>query len=268
MKTRFKFVARGDARARETENQSSRFAWVLVRWLSLLGVLAPAHAPAAPAANSGAARLFERAATIYGEARSLTLDYRVTSNRPDVPAAERGSIAWRKPDFYAQSWTYSGGSGHVAADAKQIYFTDVNGKTGRTNWKGEFGFWASLPWSLPGNSEFLLRGQKISMRGAILRALPPQTLEGVPCDGALLDLRAVNGDTIRFWFAHKSGLLMRETWAVRLPDSDQIAQVQTRYFNIRLNPKLKRADFVRPDEERAPVVAADNESDSLGLPRE
>ena len=47
---------------------------------------------------------------------------------------------------------------------------------------------------------------------------------------------------------------MRESWAVRLPDSTQIVQVQTRYFHIRLNPKLERRDFVRADEETAPVI--------------
>ncbi len=207
---------------------------------------------AAPAINP--AMLFERAATLYGNAQSLSLDYRITSdNQTAIPLDERGQIRWSKPKLYAQNWTYSGGSGHVAADDKQSYSTDVDGKSARTPWSGDFGFWTSLPWPIPGNLEQLLRGQKISMRGAVVRTLPPQKIEGVMCDGALLDLRRVNGDTIRFWFARKTGLLVRESWAVRLPDSTQIVQVQTRYFNIRINPKLKRRDFVRADEEAAPL---------------
>ncbi len=205
---------------------------------------------AAPATNP--AKLFERAATIYGDAQSLSLDYRITSdNQAAIPLNERGQILWSKPKLYAQSWTYSGGRGHVAADDEQIYSTDVDGKSARQNWSGDFGFWTSLPWPIPGNLEFLLRGQKISMRGAVTRPLAPQKLEGILCDGATLDLRRVNGDTIRFWFARKTGLLMRESWAVWLPDSTQIVQVQTRYFNIRLNPKLERRDFVRAEEETA-----------------
>ena len=210
-------------------------------------------------ATSTPAKLFERAATIYGNAQSLSLDYRITSNnQAAIPLDERGQIRWSKPKLYAQSWTYSGGRGHVAADDKQIYSTDVDGKTARQNWSGDFGFWSSLPWPLPGNLEFLLRGQKISMRGAVTRPLPSQKIEGVWCDGAMLDLSRVNGDTIRFWFARKTGLLVRESWAVRLPDSTRIVQVQTRYFDIRLNPKLERADFVRPDEESARLVASDS----------
>ena len=205
------------------------------------------------AQNNPAARLFERAANVYGGAQTLTLDYRVTSNSSAVPA-ENGRIWWSKPKLYAQSWTYAAGSGHVAADDKQIYFTDVDGKVGRRNWTGEFGFWTSLPHPLPGNLEFLLRGQKIPMLDARLASLPAQKVDGVWCDGALLDLRAVNGDTIRFWFARKSGILVRESWTVKLPDSDQFAQVQTRYFNVRLNPKLERGDFVRAAEETAPLV--------------
>ena len=218
-----------------------------------MALFTASYANAAPA---NPARLFERAAKVYGEAQTLTLDYRVTGDTPGVPVAESGRVWWSRPKLYAQSWTYSGGKGHFAADEKQIYFTDVDGKTGRTPWRGEFGFWTSLPWEMPGNLQALLRGQKISMRGAKLRALPSQKIEGVWCDGALLDLRAVNGDTIRFWFARETGLLMRESWAVALPDSDKIAQVQTRYFNIRLNPKLERRDFVRAEEEAAPFVNA------------
>lgn len=206
--------------------------------------------------NPASAKLFARAATIYGEAQTLTLDYRVTSNSRDLPAAESGRIWWRKPKLFAQSWTYSGGSGHVAADDKQIYFTDVDGKVGRQNWSGEFGFWTSLPWRLPGNLEWLLRGQKIPMMNASLRPLKPQKIEGILCDGALLDLSQSNGDMIRFWFERKTGFLVRESWAVKLPDSDKFAQMQTRYFNIRLNPKLERADFVRSDEEMAPISPA------------
>ncbi len=216
---------------------------------------APA-ANAAPAIDPAAARLFERAATVYGNAQTIALDYRVTSSSAAISADESGRIWWRKPKFYAQSWTYSGGNGHIAADDKQIYFTDVDGKVGRQSWKGEFGFWTSLPWPLPGNLEPLLRGQKVSTNGAQLRVLPAQKLEGAWCDGALLDLRKVNGDTIRFWFARKTGLLMRESWAVALPESNQIAQVQTRYFNIRLNPKLERRDFVRAAEETAALSEA------------
>ena len=219
--------------------------------LAVFAWFAPASG-AAPAINP--AKLFERAAKVYGAARSLTLDYRVTSDSSAVPVAESGRIWWSQPKLYAQSWTYAAGSGHVAADSKQIYFTDIDGKVGRQNWKGEFGFWTSLPYSLPGNLEFLLRGQKIPLGNAGLRALPSQKLDGVWCEGALLDLRAVNGDTIRFWFARKTGLLVRESWAIKLPDSGKIAQVQTRYFNIRLNPKLKRGDFVRAAEETAPLV--------------
>ena len=208
---------------------------------------------AAPALK--AAKLFERAATVYANAQSLSLDYRITSdNQTAIPLDERGQILWSKPKLYAQSWTYSGGSGHVAADDKQVYSTDVDGKVARQNWSGDFGFWTSLPWPIPGNLEQLLRGQKISMRGAITRPLASQKIEGIMCDGALLDLRHVNGDTIRFWFARKTGLLMRESWAVRLPDSAQIVQVQTRYFNIALNPKLERRDFVRAGEETAPLL--------------
>lgn len=213
-----------------------------------------ANANAAPAINPTAARLFERAATVYGDAQSLSLDYRVTSNNSALPAAESGRIWWSKPKLYAQIWNYSEGSGHVAADDKQIYFTDVDGKVGRQNWKSEFGFWTSLPWPLPGNLEFLLRGQKIPLMNASVRPLKSQKLDGVWCDGALLDLSQVNGDTIRFWFARQSGLLVRESWAVKLPESNQIAQVQTRYFHIRLNPKLERGDFVRADEEAAPLM--------------
>ena len=236
-------------------NRSQHFVCFCALFTVGLANAAPT-ATAAPAAKPNPARLFERAATVYGEAQTLALDYRVTSDTPTVPIAESGRVWWNQPaKLYAQSWTYSGGTGHFAADDKQIYFTDVDGKSGRNGWSGEFGFWTSLPWETPGNLQLLLRGQKIAMRGAKLRALPPQKLEGVLCDGALLDLRAVNGDTIRFWFARQSGLLMRESWAVRLPDSDQIAQVQTRYFNIRLNPKLERRDFVRETEEAAPVVA-------------
>ena len=205
------------------------------------------------------ARLFQRAATIYGAAQSLSLDYRITSdNQSAIPLDESGHILWRKPKLYAQTFRYSAGVGHIAADDKQIYFTGVDGKTGRQNWSGDFGFWTSLPWPIPGNLEPLLRGQKIPLGNAQLRALAPQKLEGVLCDGALLDLTKVNGDTIRFWFARKTGLLMRESWAVRLPDSTRIVWVQTRYFDIRLNPKLERADFVRPDEESAPLVASDS----------
>ncbi len=224
--------------------------------LLLLGALASlyANANAAPAIDPAATRLFERAATVYGNAQTIALDYRVTSDNAAVPAAEGGRIWWRKPKLYAQSWTYSAGRGHVAADEKQIYFTDVDGKSGRQSWKSEFGFWTSLPWPLPGNLEFLLRGQKIPMMNANVRSLPAQKLEGVWCDGATLDLRRVNGDTIRFWFARKTGLLMRESWAVKLPESDEVAQVQTRYFNIRLNPKLERGDFVRANEEVAPLL--------------
>ena len=220
--------------------------------LALVSILAaPTHA--APATNP--AQLFERAAKIYGNAQSLSLDYRITSaNQTAIPLDERGTILWSKPKLYAQSWTYSGGRGHVAADDKQIYSTDVDGKAARQNWSGDFGFWASLPWPIPGSLEQLLRGQKISLRGAVTRPLPSQKIEGILCDGALLDLRRVNGDTIRFWFARKTGLLMRESWAVRLPDSTQIVQVQTRYFHIRLNPKLERRDFVRADEENSPLL--------------
>ena len=206
-------------------------------------------------APTNPARLFERAARVYGGAQTLSLDYRVKSSDQNAIALdESGEIWWSQTKLYAQSWTYSGGRGHVAADDKQIYFTDVDGKSGRRNWSGEFGFWTSLPWPIPGNLEPLLRGQKIPMGGAPLRALPPQTIEGVLCDGALLDLKQVNGDTIRFWFARKTGALVRESWAVRLPESTQIVQVQTRYFNIRLNPKLQRRDFVRADEESAPQL--------------
>lgn len=211
-------------------------------------------ASAAPAIDPAAAKLFERAATVYGEAQSLTLDYRVTSDNVALPAAESGRIWWRKPRLFAQSWSYSAGRGYVAADDKQIYFIDVDGRAGRQSWKSEFGFWTSLPYPLPGNLEFLLRGQKISMMNARLRLLPSQKLEGIWCDGALLDLRRVNGDTIRFWFARETGLLVRESWAVKLPDSDEIAQVQTRYFNIALNPKLERGNFVRAEEEEAPLL--------------
>ena len=226
------------------------------RPLLLLAAVATFASASRAQANPAAAKLFERAATVYGDARSLTLDYRVTSNSSDLPAAESGRIWWSKPKLYAQNWTYSAGSGHVAADEKQIYFTDVDGKAGRQNWKGEFGFWTSLPWTLPGNLEFLLRGQKIPMMNASLRPLKAQMLDGILCDGALLDLSRSNGDTIRFWFARKTGLLVRESWAVKLPDSDKVAQVQTRYFHIRINPKLERGDFVRSEEEAAPLLEA------------
>ena len=211
---------------------------------------------AMPSVDPAAAKLFERAALVYGGARTIALDYRVTSDSAALPAAESGSLVWRKPQLYAQTFRYSAGNGHFAADDKQIYFTGVDGKTGRVNWKGEFGFWTSLPWEMPGNLQWLLRGQKIPMSNAQLRPLGAQKLEGVLCDGAILDLRRINGDTIRFWFARPTGLLMRESWAVALPDSDKIAQVQTRYFNIRLNPKLERGDFVRESEESAPLVDA------------
>ncbi len=225
------------------------FRFIVASLAALFTFATPA--PAAPAIDPIAARLFERAANVYGNAQTLSLDYRVTSDRRDVPAAESGSIVWRKPTLCAQTFLYSGGRGHFAADAKRIYFTGVDGVSGRQSWKGEFGFWTSLPWELPGNLSFLLRGQKISMRDATLRPIAPRKLEGVLCDGALLDLKRVNGDSIRFWFARDSGLLMRESWAVRLPDSAQIAQLQTRYFNIRLNPKLEWRDFVRESEEAA-----------------
>ena len=221
--------------------------------LILLVTVAYFASPSIAQVDPNAARLFERAATVYGDARTIALDYRVTSNSSDLPAAESGRIWWRQPKLFAQSWSYSGGNGHVAADDRQIYFTDIDGKSGRQNWTGEFGFWTSLPWRLPGNLEFLLRGQKIPMGNASLRALPSQKIEGVWCDGALLDLRKSNGDTIRFWFARKTGWLVRESWAVRLPDSDEIAQLQTRYFGIKINPKLERSDFVRAGEESAPV---------------
>ena len=203
------------------------------------------------------AKLFERAATIYGSARTLTLDYRVTSNSRDLPAAENGRIWWSQPKLFAQNRITVSGSSHVAADDTQIYFTNVDGQVGRQSWCGEFGFWTSLPWPLPGNLEWLLRGQKISMMNASLRPLKSQKLEGILCDGALLDLSKSNGDTIRFWFARKTGFLVRESWAVRLPDSDEIAQLQTRYFNIRLNANLERSDFVRSSEETAPIVAVE-----------
>ena len=219
--------------------------------LALLLFCAPATR-AAPAANP--AQLFERAAQVYGTAKTVALDYRVTSDNAALPTTESGSIVWSQPKLYAQTFRYSAGVGHFAADAKQIYFTDVEGKSGRMAWKGEFGFWTSLPWEIPGNLQWLLRGQKIPMLNAQLRPLKSQRIEGVLCDGALLDLRRVNGDTIRFWFARQTGLLMRESWAVALPDSNRIAQVQTRYFNIRLNPKLERRDFVREAEESAPLV--------------
>ena len=222
-------------------------------FIFLLAACALFAANARAQVNPNAAKLFERAANVYGGAQTLTLDYRVTSNSSDLPAAQSGRIWWSRPKLYAQSWTYTAGSGHVAADDKQIYFTDVDGKTGRRIWTGEFGFWTSLPYPLPGNLEFLLRGQKIPLGNASLRPIQAQKLDGVWCDGALLDLSKANGDTIRFWFARKSGLLVRESWAVRLPDSDQVAQLQTRYFNIRLNPKLKRSDFVYGDEETAPL---------------
>ena len=241
--------------------------------LFLLAACAYCAAPARADVDPAAARLFERAATIYGDAQSVTLDYRVTSNSRDLPAAESGRIWWSRPKMFAQSWTYAAGSGHVAADEKQIYFTDVDGKAGCQNWKGEFGFWTSLPYRLPGNLEFLLRGQKIPLGNASLRSLKSQKLDGVWCDGALLDLRRVNGDTIRFWFARKTGLLMRESWAVALPESNEIAQVQTRYFNIRLNPKLERGDFVRPTEENAPLLEQppsihDGDTDNSGAPKQ
>ncbi len=213
---------------------------------------APSRAEVSPAA----AKLFARAANVYGNARSLTLGYRVTSDNAALPAAESGRIWWSRPQLFAHTWTYAAGSGHVAADEKQVYFTDVDGHAGRRNWKGEFGFWTSLPYQLPGNLEFLLRGQKIPLGSASVRSLKPQKLEGVWCDGALLDLRRVNGDTIRFWFARKTGLLLRESWAVALPESNEIAQVQTRYFNIVINPKLERGDFVRAAEETAPISPA------------
>ena len=229
--------------------------------LLLLSIVALFAAPSRAEVNP-ANRLFERAASVYGEAQTLALDYRVTSNSSDLPAAESGRIWWRQPKMFAQSWNYSAGNGHVAADEKQIYFTDVDGRVGRQSWKGEFGFWTSLPWRLPGHLEFLLRGQKIPLMNASLRALKPQKLEGIWCDGALLDLSRVNGDTIRFWFAHKTGLLVRESWAVKLPESNEIAQVQTRYFHIRLNPKLERGDFVRADEETATISPASEQNRS------
>lgn len=213
----------------------------------------------ASAAPDASARLFERAWRVYGEAQSLALDYTVTSDSSALPALERGAILWRKPDFYAQTFAYDAGAGHFAADAKQIYFTQVDGVAGRYAWHSlaRLGFWNDLPWDVPGHLTLLLRGQKLyGANNWNLRALPSQRIEGVWCDGALLQERAGNGDSIRFWFAHGDGTLRRESWRVALPDG-HFANVQTRYFNIRLNPKLERSDFVRAAEATAPVVDPD-----------
>lgn len=223
-------------------------------------LLSSAPVWAAPASiEPAAARLFERAARVYGDAATLALDYQTSCNYPQLVAPERGSIRWRQPDFYAQSFEYSAGSGHFAADPKAIYFTQIDGQSGRFGWKSKLGFWGFLPWELPGHLQILLRGGAFfsaSMPNLRVSVLPAQTIDGALCDGVLLDERARNGDSTRFWFERATGVLRRESWSVKLPDCDQFAQVQTRYFNVRLNPKLERADFVSDAEAVAPMGAA------------
>lgn len=225
--------------------------------LALL-MLKPAWA--APDVRPAAARLFERAAQVYGGAQTVSLDYQTTSDAPAYPAVERGTVVWAKPDLYAQTFVYAAGSGHFAADADTVYFTRIGGQSGRTPWKSYFGFWNDLPWDVPGHLADLLRGRPLfssAMAGLQLRVLPARDIEGIWCDGALLDLSKVNGDSIRFWFARKSGALRRESWSVKLPDGGGFAHVQTRYFKVRFNPKLERADFISNAEAQAPLVDPD-----------
>lgn len=222
-------------------------------------ILTMARANAAPV-DPGAARLFERATRVYGTAKTLSLDYRVTCDAPALQMEESGRVCW-KPGFYAQEFRYARGRGHFAADADTVYFTRTDGASGRYAWKSFFGFWNSLPWPVPGHLAQLLRGQKLLGGAGRTKVLPAQTIEGVPCDGVWVDLGA-GQDKFRLWFARRDGTLRRESWLVVLPDIGQTVWVQTRYSALHIGAPLERADFITPAEVAAPLV----DPDALGAP--
>ena len=230
--------------------------------LALLALCA-AMAASAHAAATDVAPLFERAAKVYGQAQTLSLDYRVFCDAPAWQMEERGHISW-KPGFYAQDFIYARGHGHFAAqtnakNAGTIYFTRTGGQSGRLPWQSDFGFWASLPWDVPGHVEALLRGRRLGAGAA--QVLPAQKVDGVWCDGVAVDTGA-GQDKFRFWFARRDGTLRRESWRVVLPDGGKAFWVQTSYSAIRVNAPLERTDFVAPAEENAPLVDPDSFADN------
>ena len=223
-------------------------------------ILSSARAQSAPKAeiNPAAAALFERAERAIGAAKTLVFDYQIASNAPAYPA-ESGHIQWQTgaATLLSQTFVTTAGTGHIFADAITIYYTRFDGHSGRYPWKSRLGFWGALPWQMPENLERLLRGSKIyasSTPALRLQILPAQTVEGVLCDGALLDESASGGDQTRFWFERKSGLLRRESWTVNLPASPTKVWVQTRYTRAQINAVIAPDSWASSAERAAPLL--------------
>ena len=231
------------------------------RLICVLGALITASTPVQSAPKTevdpAAAALFERAERTIGAAQTLTFDYQIRSNAPAYPP-ESGHIQWQTgaATLLSQTFVTTAGTGHVFADAITIYYTRFDGQSGRYPWKSRLGFWGALPWQMPENLERLLRGRKIyatSTPGLRLQILPAQTVEGVLCDGALLDETASGGDQTRFWFERATGLLRRESWTVNLPESPVQVWVQTRYTRAQINAVIAPDSWASSAERAAPM---------------
>ena len=222
----------------------------------------------ASAVEPAAARLFERAAQVYGGARSLSFDYQVRVSTGEK--AERGSIKWARPSLYSVDQIQAnGGKGHAASDGELMYVTSPKGQQARFALPEGRTYLQVLGTDPPLYyfDEFVrgINPLKTSVHDALvasIKALPAQKIDGATCDGLIIQFKTPNplydgmaSGSIAMWFDHKSGLVKRQNWSFSLEESPEtVSTTTTDYTQVKLNPTLKKSDFIRAGELKAPVT--------------
>ena len=222
----------------------------------------------ASAVEPGAARLFARAAKVYGNAKTLSFDYQARVS--DGAKGESGSVKWMRPNFYAVTQTAaSGATGHAASDGKLMYVTAPKGMVARFALPADRTYLQVLGIDPPMYyfTEFVggTNPLKTSIHQELvssIKALPAQNIGGAPCDGLVMQFVTPNPiyegmarGSIRMWFDRKTGLVARQSWSFALEEAPQIVKTTTTdYTSVKLDAPLGKADFFRPDELAAPLT--------------
>ena len=212
-----------------------------------------------------AARLLDRAAKVYGSARSFSFSYTTRVPEQKQPT-EKGRVLWMRPAMYSHTLDRGDGPAHFAIDGQSVRYTTRSRKQGRFLIGKGRTFWQAVPMKPPMYYLASFTAGKSPLQDEIdaefvrsVGVLESQKIGGATCDGVVIQLRTPNPfyegmvrGSVRLWFDRATGLTRRQSWSF-LKAGDPGVKTTTTDYLTKLNPALQAGDFLLKGEKDAPL---------------
>ena len=169
-----------------------------------------------PDDTAAVVQLFERATENYGEASSVKLAYTSVVKLDEDSISSRGTLTFEAPARFRLEQTRMRDKSVFVYDGHTLMMQQNDEMPQRVVVRPNYTVWDELPdVSLPDPFiDSFLAGENplesFLSEATEIKALPAQTINGAPCEGASL-VNATDDETVAIsaWFSRESGLLMR-----------------------------------------------------------